>query len=98
MVEQYLLGREKELVEVFEKELAEVPIPLPATVSNFFIRPPLTIKEVDEKREEEIGSSESLDVLENEVLDFLQNGSMVEEEEEDPASLLSSLFADLLRE
>ena len=40
MTERYLLEREKELVETYQRELDKVTVPLPPAITDFFAHPP----------------------------------------------------------
>jgi len=88
MSEQYLLGKERELVEKFQTELDKVTVPLPPSIGNFF--EPIE-KELEEKREVE--DEETYLALENEILSFLEQGLQLQpEDDERTALLLTTLF------
>ena len=70
MVVKYLLEREKELVDVYQKELDDVTIPLPSSITNFFWNPTNT---EEEKREDcdESDDGNNCDEMEKDILAFL---------------------------
>ena len=93
MAEDYLLSREKDLVDTFQKELDAIPVPLPPSITNFF----QPSGEVHENLAEE---DEEFELLEKEVISFLEKREASEfneeEQEENSVAILSSLFATLL--
>ena len=95
LTEQYLLGREKKLVEVYQKELDSVTVPLPPSISNFF-QHPLSLEEKNEERVDVIEDGNIIDDMEDEILSYLTQ-KMNGEEEEDTAkeAALLSLFFNL---
>ena len=96
MAEKYLLERESKLVQMWQKELNDVIVPVPLAITNFFDQPPSS----SEKEEiiEETNEDNQWDDLEKEILHFLQetqedSGAT---EEEDGVGMLTTLYGELL--
>jgi hypothetical protein len=91
MAERYLLEREKELVETYQKELDKVAVPLPPAITTFFACPP----NLEEENKEEAEEADS-DELEKEFLAYLNRRLNDDEAEETNAdSVLLSFIARL---
>ena len=92
MTEEYLLGKEKALVETFQNEIDVVPVALPLSVVNFF-----SLSHQSEEKNDVESENSGYDELEQEILAFLEKGPPDENSDEDETvSLLSSLFSSLL--
>ena len=95
MTERYLLEREKELVETYQRELDKVTVPLPPAITNFFAHPP-NLGEANKEEAVEDDENSTSDELEKEILAYLNRRLHGEAEETHSDSiLLASLFERL---
>ena len=102
MAEKYLLSKEKQLVESFQRNIDEVTVPLPPEITNFLslpCMPEVVLEVVGEPERDKIENESGILTLENEILTFLEQGLGRHEVDDDETfTLMASMFKRAIAE